>query len=43
MVKSYDTGMVIRITFKIKIKKNKSIIEFMEIITINGNSHNKNK
>ena len=43
MVKSYDTGMVISIAFKIKITKNKSIIEFMEIITINGNSHNKNK
>ena len=31
--------MVIKISFKMKIMKNISIIDFMEIITINDNSH----
>ena len=35
--------MVIKIIFKIKIMKTNSIIEFMEIITINDNSHSNTK
>ena len=35
--------MAIKIKFKIKIMKNNSIIEIMEIITSNDNSHNNPK
>ena len=35
--------MAIKIKFKIKIMKNNSIIEFMEIITSNDNSRNNPK
>ena len=35
--------MVIKITFRIKMIKNNSIIEFMEIITIKNKNRNNNK
>ena len=35
--------MVIKVKLKIKIMKNNSEMKFMEIITINNNSHNNTK
>ena len=32
--------MVIKITFKIKIMKNNSVMELNQVITINNDSHN---
>ena len=43
MIKRNDTENGTNITFKIKIMKNNSIIEFMETSTINNKSHNNTK
>ena len=39
-MKSSDLIMVVKIIFTIKIMENNSMIEFMQIININDNSHN---